>query len=365
MQRKTTLPPLTIRGYTIPYPIVQGGMGVGISWDELAGTVSREGGLGVISAVGTGYYQNFAFVQKLAKNRPFEPQNFYSKAALIEIFKNARVRCGSAPLGANVLYAINDYGRVVYDACEAGANIIITGAGLPTDMPEFTSDFPDVALVPIVSSARALRILCKRWNGRYKRIPDAVVVEGPLSGGHQGVMYEDCFKPEYQLESVFPEVVKEAKDWGNIPLLAAGGIWDRSDIDRFMDMGASGVQMATRFLGTHECDAKYYAKLMPTINKDDIVLVKSPVGYPARAIMRGVLQRMQEGTAPKIACVSHCVQPCQRGVQAKIVGYCIADRLGDGALGDAMNGLYFTGANGYRIDKIVSVREIMNELICD
>ena len=177
--------------------------------------------------------------------------------------------------------------------------------------------------------------------------------------------YEDCFKPEYQLVAVFPEVVKEAKNWGHIPLLAAGGIWDRADIDRFMDMGASGVQMATRFLGTHECDAKYYAKLMPTIAQDDIALVKSPVGYPARAIMRGVLQRLQEGTAPKIACVSNCVQPCKRGTEAKIVGYCIADRLGDGALGDAMNGLYFTGANGHRIDKIVSVREIMNELICD
>lgn len=363
--RKTTLPSLTIRGYTIPYPIVQGGMGVGISWDELAGNVSKEGGLGVVSAVGTGYYKHFKFTQKLSKDRPFEVHNFYSKDALIEIFKNARIHCGDAPLGANVLYAINDYGRVVRDACEAGANIIITGAGLPTDMPEFVRGFPDIALVPIVSSARALRIICKRWHGRYKRIPDAVVVEGPLSGGHQGLMYEDCFKPEYQLEVLVPEVCKEAKEWGNIPILAAGGIWDRNDIDRFMDMGASGVQMGTRFLGSHECDAKYYATLMPSVTKDDIQLIKSPVGYPARAIMRGVMERIKEGTAPKISCVSNCVQPCNRGVEARAVGYCIADRLGDGARGDAVNGLFFTGANGYRIEKIISVREIMDELICD
>ncbi len=364
-QRKTTLPSLTIRNLKIPYPIIQGGMGVGISWDELAGNVSKEGGLGVISAVGTGYYKKFKFTTKLSHNRPFEVQNFYSKEALFEIFNNARIHCNNAPLGANVLYAINDYGRVVRDACEAGANLIITGAGLPTDMPEFTQGFPEVALVPIVSSARALKIICKRWHGRYKRIPDAIVVEGPLSGGHQGIMFEDCFKPEYQLEILVAEALKEAKNWDNIPIIAAGGIWDRKDIDQYIDMGAKGVQMGTRFLGAKECDAKYYATLMPTVKEEDIQLIKSPVGYPARAIMKGVMQRLQEGTAPKVACISNCVQPCHRGEEAKIVGYCIADRLGDGALGDPINGLYFTGSNGYRIEKIVSVREIMDELICD
>ncbi|RAX58602.1 2-nitropropane dioxygenase [Helicobacter monodelphidis] len=363
--RKTTLPALKIRNHLIPYPIVQGGMGIGISWDELAGSVSKEGGLGVISAVGTGYYKHFAFAKKLVSERPLEVENFYSKEALFEIFKNARKLCGNAPLGANILYAINNYGRVVRDACEAGADVIITGAGLPTDMPEFTKDFPEVALVPIVSSARALKIICKRWTGRYNRLPDAVVVEGPLSGGHQGVMYEDCFKEEYQLETLIPEVIKEVKNWGNIPILAAGGIWDRADIDSFLKMGASGVQMGTRFLGSHECDAKYYATLMPSVQKEDIKLIKSPVGYPARAIVTGVLDRLKEGNAPKVACISNCVQPCHRGVEAKAVGYCIADRLGDAAFGDSKNGLYFTGANGYRIEKIVSVREIMDELICD
>lgn len=363
--RSTILPPLRIGKHTIPYPIIQGGMGLGISWDELAGTVSKEGGLGVISAIGTGYYKNFAFVEKSVNERPLEVSNFYSKKALNEIFKNARARCGGVPLGVNVLYAINDYGRVVRDACEAGANIIITGAGLPTNMPEFTEGFPDIALVPIVSSAKALRILCKRWEGRYKRMPDAVIVEGPLSGGHQGVSYEECFMPQHQLEVVLPEVVEESKKWGEIPAIAAGGIWDRSDIDRFMGLGAAGVQMGTRFLGSHECDAKYYHQIMPRITKEQIQLIKSPVGYPARAVMTGIMDRLQEGNAPKIRCVSNCVVPCKRGQEAKAVGYCIADRLGDGSLGKGESALIFTGANGYRIDKIVSVKEIMDELVCN
>ncbi|MCE3038370.1 nitronate monooxygenase [Helicobacter anatolicus] len=360
---ETTLKPLKIGKFTIKYPIFQGGMGVGISWDELAGNVSKQGGLGIISAVGTGYYKKMGFVEKIVASKPFEAINFYSKNALNEIFKNARKICGDKPLGANILYAINEYGRVVRDACEAGANFIITGAGLPTNMPEFVKNFPDVALIPIVSSAKALKILCRRWQDRYKRLPDAVIIEGPLSGGHQGFKYEDCFKEEYQLENILPHVVDEAKQWGDIPVIAAGGIWDRSDIDRMISLGASGVQMATRFLGTHECDAKAYAKILPLIKKEDILLVKSPVGYPARALNMGVIERLKEGNAPKIRCISNCVSPCQRGKEAKMVGYCIADSLGKGHLGDLQEGLYFSGANGYRIDKILSVEELIGELV--
>ncbi|PAF53551.1 2-nitropropane dioxygenase [Helicobacter sp. 13S00482-2] len=359
---KTTLGSLKIGKHTIKYPIFQGGMGVGISWDELAGNVSKEGALGIISAVGTGYYKKMQFVEKIVHSKPFEAINFYSKCALNEIFKNARKICQNNALGANILYAINEYGRVVRDACEAGANIIVTGAGLPTNMPEFTKNFPEVALVPIVSSVKALRILCKRWEERYQRVPDAIIVEGPLSGGHQGFKYEDCFKEEFQLENLVPHIVNEAKQWGEIPVIAAGGIWDRADIDRMIALGASGVQMGTRFLGTRECDAKAYAEILPQVKKDDIKLVKSPVGYPARAINVGVLQRLQEGNAPKVRCVSNCVSPCHRGVEAKAVGYCIADSLGKGHLGDKQEGLYFSGANGYRVDKIISVKELMQEL---
>lgn len=360
---ETSFRSLKIKNHNIKYPIFQGGMGIGISWDELAGNVSLNGALGIISAVGTGYYRKMKYVNKTLLEKPLETLNFYSETALNQIFKNARKICGNRPLGANVLCAINDYGRVVKDACKAGANIIVSGAGLPLNMPEFTKDFSDVALVPIISSARALGAICKKWSKNYKKIPDAVILEGPLSGGHQGFKYEDCFKEEYQLENLLPIVVEESKKWGNIPVIAAGGIWDRNDIDKCLSLGASGVQMATRFLGTFECDSKAYQEVMVRVKKEDIELIKSPVGYPARAIRVGVLERMREGNAPKIRCISNCVQPCNRGEEAKKVGYCIADSLGRAHNGDLNDGLFFTGSNGYRIDKIISVKELINELV--
>ena len=355
---------MKIGKYEIKHPIIQGGMGVGISWDQLAGNVSLEGGLGVISAVGTGYYKNKSEnVQIITKHdKPKDVANFYSKDALNEIFANARKICGDAPLGCNILYAINDYGRVARDACEAGANIIITGAGIPTNMPEFTKDFPDVALVPIVSSARALKLICKKWQ-RYNKLPDAVIVEGPLSGGHQGFTYEQCFLEEYQLENIVPSVIEEAKNWGNIPVIAAGGIWDKNDIDKFLAMGCVGVQMATRFIGTFECDAHANLKnVLLNSKEEDIKLMKSPVGLPARGVMTNLQFSIENKSAPKVQCISNCVAPCNRGHEAKLVGYCIADRLGAAYNGDVDTGLFFTGSNGYRINKIISVKELMEKL---
>ncbi|MCG3702653.1 nitronate monooxygenase [Aliarcobacter butzleri] len=340
-------------------------MGVGISWDQLAGTVSLEGGLGVISAVGTGYYKNLSEKVHIItkRDKPKDVINFYSKDALKEIFDNARKICGKLPLACNILYAINDYGRVVKDACEAGANIIITGAGIPTNMPEFTKDFPDVALVPIVSSARALKLICKKWQ-RYNKIPDAVIVEGPLSGGHQGFKYEDCYKEEFQLENIVPPVIEEAKNWGDIPVIAAGGIWDKKDIDKFLGLGCVGVQMATRFIGTFECDADVkFKNVLLNAKKDDIQLMKSPVGLPARGVRTNLQFSIENHTAPKVQCVSNCVAPCNRGHEAKIVGYCIADRLGAAYQGDVETGLFFSGSNGYKIDKIISVKELMEKLV--
>ncbi len=354
--------PLQIGKHTIEKPIIQGGMGVGISWDRLAGSVSKEGGLGVISAVGTGYYDNKHFTHKLIQGRPYLEENFYSKEGLFAIFRNARKICGDKPLAANVLYASNDYGRIVHDACEAGANIIITGAGIPTNMPEFTQDFPDVALIPIVSSARALKLICRKWK-RYNRIPDAVIVEGPLSGGHQGFTYEQCFMEEYQLENIVPPVIEEAKNWGDIPIIAAGGIWDKNDIEKFLAMGCAGVQMATRFIGTYECDAhENFKKVILNAKKEDIKLFKSPVGLPARGVKTHLQEMIENKTAPKVACISNCVAPCNSGEEARAVGYCIADRLSDAYLGNTETGLFFTGANGYRLDTLITVHELMQKL---
>jgi len=354
---------MKIGKYEIEKPIIQGGMGVGISWDKLAGNVSLEGGLGVLSAVGTGYYQDKKFSKKNIKEKPFSEENFYSREAIFEMVKNTRAICGEKPIAANILYAINDYGRVVQDCCEAGIDIIITGAGIPTNMPEFTKDYPDVALIPIVSSARALKLICKKWK-RYNKIPDAVIVEGPLSGGHQGFKYEDCFKEEFQLENIVPPVIEEAKNWGeDIPIIAAGGIWDKNDIDKFIQMGCAGVQMATRFIGTYECDASDKLKeVLLNAKEDDIKLLKSPVGLPARGVMTNLQKTIQEGTAPKVACISNCVAPCNRGEEAKAVGYCIADRLSAAYEGDTETGLFFTGSNGYKVKKLISVKELMDKL---
>lgn len=352
--------------YTIEKPILQGGMGVGISWDQLCGTVSKEGGLGVISAVGTGIYEDRAYAEKTAGrgNRPSGAWNFYSYLALKKIFDNARKICGNKPLAANVLYAQVDYNRVVEDSCRAGADIIITGAGLPLTMPEATKDYPDVALVPIVSTAKALRILCKRWKKTHNKLPDAVVVEGPLSGGHQGFKYEDCFLPENQLENILPPVVEEAKNWGSMPVIAAGGVWDHDDIVKMMELGADAVQMGTRFIGTVECDASDVMKqVILDSTEDTIKLFKSPVGYPARGVETGLHKSIEEGTAPKIACISNCVAPCNQGEEAKVVGYCIADRLSDAYDGLIDTGLFFTGSNGYRLNEIITVKELMHKLM--
>jgi nitronate monooxygenase len=355
---------LQIGQHTIPVPIVQGGMGVGISWDRLAGHVSLEGGLGVISSVGTGNYQDKQYSDRLVAGRPLDAENFYSKKGLMAIFDNARKICGDAPLACNVLYAINDYGRVVTDACEAGANIIITGAGLPTNMPEFTVDYPDVALVPIISSPKALSIICKRWQKRYNRLPDAVILEGPKSGGHQGFTYEQCIMDEYQLENLVAPVVAEAALWGNIPVIAAGGVWDKNDIDAMMALGASGVQMGTRFIGTFECDAhEDFKKVLIGAKEEDIILMKSPVGYPARGVRTNLHALIETKTGPAIKCISNCVAPCHRGVEAKAVGFCIADRLSDAYMGNLEFGLFFSGTNGYRITHLISVKELMEKLV--
>ena len=356
---------IQIGKHTIEKPIFQGGMGVGISWDQLAGNVSLEGGLGVISSVGTGNYQDRKYSAKVLKdNRPSEAGNFYSSKALHVIFENARKICGDRPLACNVLYASVDYNRIVKDACEAGADMIITGAGLPLTMPEATKDYPDVALIPIVSTAKALRILCRRWKKTHNRLPDAVIVEGPLSGGHQGFKYDDCFLAENQLESILPPVIEEAKNWGSMPVIAAGGIWDHDDIVKMMELGANGVQMGTRFIGTFECDAHdNFKQVILDAKEEDIKLLKSPVGYPARGVKTNLQTMIEDKTAPKIACISNCVAPCNRGVEARAVGYCIADRLSDAYDGKVDSGLFFTGSNGYRLNEIITVKELMHKLV--
>ena len=353
---------IKIGKYYIEKPIIQGGMGVGISWDQLAGNVSKNGGLGTVSAICTGYYQNMKFIKKEVNGRPLGTENAYSREALFEIFKNARKICGDKPLACNVLHAINDYERVVTDALDAGADIIVTGAGLPLELPRLTKDYPGVAIVPIDSSARALKVICKKWKAAG-RTPGAVIVEGPKSGGHQGAKYDELFAPEHQLEAILPPIKEERDKWGDFPIIAAGGIWDRNDIEKIMDLGADAVQMGTRFIGTHECDASPVLKqVLINAKEEDIVIVSSPVGYPGRAVKTDLIKTLEPGTK-KIQCISNCIFPCNRGEGARRVGYCIADSLGDAYLGRLQSGLFFSGANGYKLKEIVHVKELIDELM--
>ncbi|RLJ69906.1 nitronate monooxygenase [Hydrogenivirga caldilitoris] len=358
------LPKLKIRHIETDIPIIQGGMGVGISWENLAGSVAACGAIGVVSAVGTGY-RHPDLVKRDKYGRPIGTVNAHSAEALKRIIQDAKeIAGGKGAIGVNILSAITDYGRVARDAAEAGADLIISGAGLPLSLPQYVEGY-DVALVPIVSSARALNLICKTWKRRYDRLPDAVVLEGPKSGGHQGFKYEDCFKPEYQLENLLPSVLEEAKRWGDIPVIVAGGVWSYKDIVWYIERGAAGVQMATRFVATHECDAPLiYKEVVLNSEEEDIVLLKSPVGYPLRVIKTPFIERLLAGVNGWNGCVSNCVTPCNRGEEAKKVGFCIADRLGAAWLGNYEEGIFIIGANGHLLKKqgIISVKELLDIL---
>jgi nitronate monooxygenase len=358
------LPPLKLGKKTAEIPIIQGGMGVGISWEKLAGAVAKEGAVGVVSAVGTGY-RHPNLVKRDKFGRPIGSIYTHSKEALTRIIQDAkRIAQGRGLIGVNILCAITDYGRVARDAVQAGADLIISGAGLPMKLPEYVEN-DDVALVPIVSSARAMNLICRTWEKRYKRIPDAVVLEGPKSGGHQGFKYEECFMEEYQLENLFPSVLEEAQRWGGIPVIVAGGVWSYKDILFYIKQGAAGVQMATRFIATHECDAPLiYKEVVLNAEEEDIILLKSPVGYPLRVIRTPFVERLMAGYNGWNGCVSHCITPCNKGEEAKKVGFCIADRLGAAWLGNYQEGIFISGANGHLLKKqgIISVKELLDML---
>lgn len=358
------LPSLKIRNLEVPYPIIQGGMGIGVSWDRLAGTVARNGCVGIVSAIGTGY--RYPGLSTLRAGRPDQPENLNSSEALKGILKTALEIAGDhGVVGVNILCAINDYERVVHDAVEGGAKLIISGAGLPLGLPGYVGD-ADIALVPIVSSGRALKLICKTWQRKFNRLPDAVVLEGPESGGHQGFSLEQCTDPDFSLDALLPSVLAERDLWGDFPVIVAGGVWDRADIDRLMAKGAGGVQMATRFIGTFECDADLgFKEVILQSTQSTIALHGSPVGMPARGVLTALHRRIVTGTAPKIKCISNCVAPCERGKGAVRVGYCIADSLGDSASGNKESGLFFTGSNGYKLNQLIPVRDLIGEITQD
>jgi len=351
-----TIPSFSIGNLSIPLPIIQGGMGIGISLSGLAGAVSRAGGVGVIAAAGIGMDEpDFKTNFPEANSRAMRKQ--------IRAVRDA----GKGVLGANIMVVLSNYESMVRAVVEEGVDIIFSGAGLPMSLPEIAGKSADgPKLVPIVSSARAARIICKKWLHRYDRLPDAVVVEGPKAGGHLGFKREDIFAPAFRLEALVPEVVKElalvtaTAGAPPIPVIAAGGVYTGKDIHSFMQLGAAAVQLGTRFVATHECDASMnFKRAFLEAKESDITLINSPVGMPGRAIRSQFVDDVENGQRKPFSCPYHCLQTCKQ----KSSHYCIALALINAQRGKMRQGLVFSGQNAWRVDKILSVQELLDELV--
>ncbi len=350
-----TIPALTIGNLHISLPIIQGGMGVGVSLSGLAGAVGRAGGVGVIAAAGIGMDEpDFGSNYPEANNRAMRKQ--------IRAVRSA----GSGVLGVNIMVVITNYETMVHTVVEEGVDIIFSGAGLPLSLPGMIGKDAPTKLVPIVSSDRAARIICKKWLHRYDRLPDAVVVEGPKAGGHLGFKREEIFAPAFRLEALVPKVVQALQPFSDaaglppIPVIAAGGIYTGEDIYKAMQLGAAGVQMGTRFVATHECDASInFKRAYIEAKESDITLVNSPVGMLGRAIRSSFVEEVEGGQRKPFSCPFHCIHTCQQ----KSSPYCIALALINAQRGKMQHGLTFAGQNAWRANEIISVQELLDSLV--
>jgi nitronate monooxygenase len=328
-------------------------MGVGISMAGLAAAVADEGGIGVIATAGIGMPESDFFSNYLEAN----------VRALKKEIRSAREKTKGI-IGVNIMVALSNYGEMVKTALAEKIDVIFSGGGLPLDLPQYVSDSDETSLVPIVSSGRAARLICKRWTTRYNRLPDAFVVEGPLAGGHLGFKPEEIDDPDYRLEKLLPEVIAavdkftEGKE-SAIPVIAAGGVYTGEDIARMMELGASGVQLGTRFVTTTECNASDVIKQAYLDAKaEDIIVIKSPVGMPGRAIRNQFLDDVSEGKRKPYKCPYHCIRTCDYEKSP----YCIFFALINAQRGKLNLGFVFAGANAWRADKIISVKELMESL---
>ena len=341
-------PPLKIGDITVPMPVIQGGMGVGISLSGLAAAVGRAGGVGVIATAGIGYDEpDFRKDHKGANSRALKRHIRLARAA------------GARVLGVNIMVAMTNFDELVSTAVQEGADLIFSGAGLPLSLPKVAGVHSQVKLVPIVSSARAAELLCRKWGTRYGRLPDAFVVEGPMAGGHLGFKAEQVDQPEFALEKILKEVVHSVRAYGGIPVIAAGGVYTGADIHAMMELGAAGCQMGTRFVGTEECDAALeFKKCYLDARAEDIRLIKSPVGLPGRAIVTSLVRDMEEGRRRPLSCPYHCLRGCVHSDAP----FCISKALIEAKQGNLLDGLVFAGSNAWRVDRIVPVAELMQEL---
>ena len=344
---------LKIGNLTARIPIIQGGMGVGISMSSLASAVANEGGVGVISCAGLGLiYRNTA--------------KDYMEACIIglrEEIKKAREK-SSGIIGVNIMMALTNFGDMVKTSIAEKVDVIFAGAGLPMDLPKYITADCTTKLVPIVSSARAAKIICEKWKTLYNYLPDLVVVEGPKAGGHLGFKANQIEDENFSIQKLIPEVVKEVaifeeKYNQEIPVIAAGGIYTGEDVYNIMQLGAKGVQMSSRFVPTDECDADIkFKETYINANENDVEIIQSPVGMPGRALKGEFLEKVKQGlTAPK-SCPYNCLHTCDY----KKVPYCIIVTLYNAYQGKMDKGYAFAGSNAYRATKISSVKEVVNSI---
>ena len=349
------IPKLQIGNITADIPIVQGGMGVRVSLSSLASAVAEEGGIGTISSIGLGDVE-------ASKN---EYEKMSREALQREIRKAKSITNGH--IAVNFMGVLSNVNDLIMAAVKEGIKIIVYGAGLPTKLPALIED-NSVNLVPIVSSARVAELILRVWDKRYERTADAIILEGPLAGGHLGFSEEQLDHPEkYSLEKLLPEVLETVKTYEDkygkkIPVIAAGGIFNGKDIARMLSLGASGVQLATRFVCTKECGVSpEFKQAYLDANEEDIVIIKSPVGMPGRAIHNKFLRDLEIKGKLKIKCPYRCLSACK----VDKARYCIALALVNSYFGDVDNGLLFCGQNAYRINKIVTVKELISDLLTE
>jgi len=351
------MPSLKIGELEAKIPIIQGGMGVGVSLSGLASAVANEGGIGVIATAAIGMLE------------PDFSTNFKeaNKRALRKEIRNAR-KMTDGIIGVNIMMALSDCDELVLIAVDEGVDLVLLGAGLPLKV--LTLDRlkkVTTKIVPIVSSARAAKIIFQYWARNYNHVPDAVVVEGPLAGGHLGFKKEQIDDPDYRLEKILPEVISAIKSFEqqfnkSIPVIAAGGIYTGADIHKFIQLGAQGVQMATRFVATYECDASIeFKEAYVKCKEEDIVIIDSPVGLPGRAIRNKFLNDVSAGMKKPFKCPWKCLKTCNY-MKAP---YCIALVLTNAKQGKLEDGFVFAGANAFRVDKIVSVKELIGTLLAE
>ena len=346
-------PSLQIGNLTAKVPVIQGGMGVGISLSGLASAVANQGGIGVIAGAMIGMKE-----PDVAKN----PLEANLRALRNEIIKARELSNGI--IGVNVMVAMSNFADMVRTAIAEKADIIFSGAGLPLNLPSFLTEGARTKLAPIVSSARAAKVLCQKWFSEYSYVPDAIVVEGPKAGGHLGYKADQISDEHYSLEAIVPEIVAEVRAFEaahgcRIPVIAGGGIYTGEDIYRIMELGADGVQMGTRFVTTEECDADpAFKQSYIEAHEEDIEIIQSPVGMPGRAIRNSFLDRVKEGLKVPKACPFDCIKTCD----VTHSPYCIMLALYNAFKGRLRNGYAFCGSNAWRAEKIQSVRDLMASL---